>query len=304
MNWRDYEIYITRHFQRLFPGASVLHDVKRVGVISKIERQIDILVQGKIAGFDLTIVIDCKYFGKKVDVKDVDEFVGYLQDLRASKGVLITNSGYTDAAYNRAQNDTRDIELRIIELEHLERYQAFMAIPYFGAHGAIVSAPDGWIVDASPPHPQLVAFYPHGLSQQEAFRFDGYIYLSYSNKNGERSSLEHLLQTQERNIRAHYQSPRFEHETIHVRDDCSCRLRHLEADEIPSTVESTLFLDFPDVTIFLNLLAPKLKHPDYLKKLLWIAEKLIKLAVLYDALEKPLALWSKLDTEQDQRFED
>ena len=38
VNWKDYEIYITRHFQRMFPSASIRHDVKRLGIVSKIER--------------------------------------------------------------------------------------------------------------------------------------------------------------------------------------------------------------------------------------------------------------------------
>ena len=291
MTWRDYEVYITRHFQRLFPGASVRHDVNRLGVLSKVERQIDVLIEGKVAGFDLTIVIDCKYFGKKVDVKDVDEFLGYLHDLRASKGILITTNGYTQAAYNRAMNDTRDVELRIIEFKDLEQYQGFMAIPYFGAHGAVVSAPDGWVVDASPPEPQLAAFYPMGLSRGEAFHTEGYIYFSYSKKDVKWPSLEHLLKTQEQDIRAHYKNPRFAHEPVQLRDDSVCRVRHLEANEIPNTIESTLFLDFPDVILYLNLLAPGSKHSEYLKKLYWIAEKLIKVNVLYNTATKPLALW-------------
>lgn len=291
MNWRDYEVYITRHFQRLFPGASVRHDVKRLGILSKVERQIDVLIEGNVAGFELTIVIDCKYFGKKVDVKDVDEFLGYLHDLRASKGILITNNGYTDAAYNRAMNDTRDVELRIIEFKDLERYQAFMAIPYFGAHGAVVSAPDGWVVDSTPPKPQLAAFYPMGLSLGEAFHSEGYIYLAYSKKDAKWPNLEHLLETQEQGIRSHYKHPRFAHEPIQLRDDCVCRVRHLEAEEIPNTIESTLFLDFPEVIIYLNLLAPRSKHSEYLKKLYWIAEKLIKVVVVYNAATKPLAFW-------------
>lgn len=292
MNWRDYEVYITRHFQRLFPGASVRHDVKRLGVLSKVERQIDVLIEGNVAGFQLTIVIDCKYFGKKVDVKDVDEFLGYLHDLRASKGILITNNGYTDAAYSRAMNDTRDVELRIIEFKNLDRYQGFMAIPYFGAHGAVVSAPDGWVVDSTPPKPQLAAFYPMGLSRGEAFHSEGYIYLSYSKKDAKWPNLEHLLETQEQGIRTHYKNPRFAHEPIQLRDDCVCRVRYLEADEIPSTIESTLFLDFPEVIIYLNLLAPRSKHSEYLKKLYWIAEKLIKVVVVYNAATKPLAFWN------------
>lgn len=291
MDWRDYEIYITRHFQRLFPGASIRHDVRRLGMLSKVERQIDILIEGNVAGFDLTIVIDCKYFGKNVDVKDVDEFLGYLHDLRASKGILITNNGYSPAAHNRAMNDTRDVELRIIEFKDLEQYQGFLAIPYFGAHGAVVSAPEGWVVDASPPRPQLAAFYPMGLSRSEAFPSEGYIYFSYSKKDAKWPNLDHLLGTQEQGIRTHYKNPRFAHEPIQLRDDCICRVRHLEADEIPNTVESTLFLDFPEVIIYLNLLAPRTRHSEYLKKLYWIAEKLIKVNVFYDAAKKPLAFW-------------
>lgn len=291
MDWRDYEVYITRHFQALFPDASVQHNVKRLGVISKVERQIDVLIEGKVAGFDLTIVVDCKYFGKKVDVKDVDEFLGYLHDLRASKGILITNNGYSPAAHNRAINDTRDVELRIIEFKDLERFQGFMAIPYFGAHGAVVSAPEGWVVDSTPPKPQLAAFYPMGLSREEAIRTDGYIYFAYSKKDAKWPDLAHLMETQAEGIRSHYRNPRFDHEPIQLRDDCPCRIRHLETEDNPNTIESTLFLDFSDVVIYLVLLAPRAKHSEYLKKLRWVAEKLIKVTVLYDTTTKPLAFW-------------
>jgi len=291
MNWRDYEVYITRHFQHLFPDASVRHDVRRLGLLSKVERQIDILIEGNIAGFDLTIVIDCKYFGKKVDVKDVDEFLGYLHDLRASKGILITNNGYTPAAHNRAMNDTRDVELRIIEFKDLEQYQGFVAIPYFGKHGAVVSAPEGWIADSAPPKPQLAAFYPMGLSRAEAFHTEGYIYLSYNMKDARRPYLKDILEMQEQGIIAHHKNPRFAYENINLRDDCACQVRHLEAAGYPTTLESTLLLDFPEVVIILNLLAPKSKHAEYLKKLYWIAEKLIKVSVVYNAATKPLVFW-------------
>jgi len=116
MNWKDYEIYITKHFQSLFPETSIKHDIRREGLMSKTKRQIDILIEGKIAGFDLKVIVDCKYFNKKVDVKAVESFLSFLQDLKASKGILITNNGYTDAAYNRATYDSQDIELRIMVL--------------------------------------------------------------------------------------------------------------------------------------------------------------------------------------------
>jgi len=301
VNWKDYEIYITRHFQKLFPGASIQHDVRRLGLISKTERQIDILIEGRIAGFALTIVVDCKYFGKKVDVKEVDSFLGYLHDLKASKGILITNQGYTEAAYNRAMYDTRDVELRIIDFNDLEKYQGFLAIPYFGAHGAIVPAPDGWIIDSKPQihkfHKKakpgiIAALYPAGLSEMEAFHREGYIYFSYSHKDKKWPNLDHLLAIQEANIKAHYKNPRIKYEEINLRDDCRARVRHLEAEEMRDTIESTLFLDFPKVIIYINLLAPSSKHTDYLKKLYWIGEKFIKVNVLYDTSKRPIRVWT------------
>jgi hypothetical protein len=290
VNWRDYEIFITRHFQRLFPGASVHHDVRKLGIISKIERQIDILIEGQIAGFSLTIVVDCKYFGKKVDVKDVDEFLGYLQDLRASKGVIVTNHGYTDAAYNRATYDTRDVEIRIIPLGELERYQSFIAIPYLGGRGAVVSAPDGWVVDANPGPKQLAAMYPLGTSRGEAFHNDGYIYVSASVKDASWPDLKHLLDVQDNNVRAHNTSPRIEYAPITLRDDCATLLRHVERADVPGTIESTVFLDYNDITFFLVLLAPSVKHADYLKKLIWVAEKLVRVSVIFDPSGRPISI--------------
>jgi hypothetical protein len=302
VNWKDYEIYITRHFQKLFPGATIQHDVRRLGLISKTERQIDILIEGQIAGFALTIVVDCKYFGKKVDVKEVDSFLGYLHDLKASKGILITNHGYTDAAYNRAMYDTRDVELRIIDFKDLEKYQGFLAFPYSGAHGAVVPAPDGWVIDSKTQIKQfhkkaspgiIAALYPAGLSEKEAFlKGEGYIYFSYSHKDKKWPDLNHLVTYQENSIKAHYKNPRIAYEEVNLRDDCRMRVRHLEAAEIPNTIESTLFLEFPKVIIFINLLAPISKHTDYLKKLYWIGEKLIKVNVIYDTSKRPIRAWT------------
>ena len=121
MNWREYEIYIARHLKRAFPSAHIEHDVRVPGIISKTNRQIDILIRQVVAGFEVRIVVDCKFFSSKIDVKEVDSFVGFLSDVRASKGILITNAGYTDAACNRATFDTRDIELRILNFKDLEK---------------------------------------------------------------------------------------------------------------------------------------------------------------------------------------
>src|SRR6266487_624794 len=289
MNWRDYEVYITKNLQRAFPGSSIVHDARLPGIVSKTDRQIDILITDKVVGFEVKIVVDCKYFSTKIDVTEVDAFVGFLSDVRASKGIMITKTGYTDAAYNRATYDTRDIELRILNLNDLEKFQGFLAIPYSGKHGAVVSAPEGWVIDSRGEKGKfLCSMYPAGLSADEAFHTDGFIYLTFSKKDAEWPDLLALIAKQETQIRKSYRLPRIDLLDSIQRDDCVVLLRVLEAEEFAGTLDYTLFLDYPEVVIFLTLLTPASKADAYRRKLEWVGEKLKKLTVLYDPQERPM----------------
>ncbi len=288
MDWKEYEIYITKHFQRLFPQTSIQHNVRREGLMSKVKRQIDILIEGKVAGFDLKIIVDCKYFNKKVDVKEVESFLSFLKDLKASKGILITNNGYSKAAYNRATYDSQDIELRIINFDDLEKFQGFIAIPYSKSESAIVTSPTGWVVDASPQGQYVASFYPAGLSQEEAFHTEGFIYLTFSHKDKNWPDLPDLLNKQSLNIKKHYQHPKVEYIETIEREDCSLTMRVIDTMEMGNTIEYTIFLDYPNVIIYLSLLTNREKENQYLKKLEWIAQKLIKGNVIFDKNENPI----------------
>jgi len=289
MDWRDYELYITKNLQRAFPRSSIVHDARLPGIVSKTERQIDILITQQVAGFDVAIVVDCKYFSTKIDVKEVDAFVGFLSDVRASKGILITNTGYTQAAHNRATYDTRDIELRILNFGDLEDFQSSFAIPYSGKHGAVVSAPEGWIIDARPVNGKyLCSMYPAGLSREEAFKGEGFIYVTFSKKDQRWPNLPDLIAKQEEAIRRSYRRPRIEYLDSIRREDCVVLLRVVEAEEVVGTLDYTLFLDYPEVVIFLTLLTPVNKSDAYRRKLEWVGEKLKKLNVLYDLNEGPI----------------
>lgn len=292
MSWKEYEIYITRHFKKLFPNASITHNVKRPGIISKTQRQIDILIEETVARFKLSIIVDCKYFNKKVDVKDVESFLSFLLDLKASKGVMITNKGYTQAAQNRATNDTQDVELRIIDFKDLDKFQSFAAIPISGSHCAIVSAPDGWVIDANPQGPYLASIYPAGMSQEEAFHNDGFIYLIFSHKDTKMPDLNSLIAYQDREARQRYRAPKFEFMQGIERKDCSTRMRILTSDSFPNTVDCTMFMDFPETVLFATLLSPKIKLDAYQRKLEWVCRKLLKGKVIHDATGKPASIIS------------
>ena len=288
MSWKDYELYITRHFQRLFPDASISHNVKRVGVVSQTKRQIDILIEQSIAGVTLTIIVDCKLFNKKVTINHVESFLSFLRDVKASKGILITNVGYTKGASKRAKYDTQDIELRIIDFRDLEQYQAFIAVPYSGSHCAIVSTPDGWIVDGTQvSNVSCATFYPVGLSLDEALHTKEFIYLVFSHKDKNWPNLPHLLEVHKNNSYLHYRNPKIEYLDGVYRSDCVSLWRVIDAVEMGDTIEHTVFLDFPTVVIFLTLSTPRSKESEYTQKLRWICEKLIKGNIIVNEKGEP-----------------
>ena len=288
MKWKEYEIYITRHFQKQFPKTTIQHDVFREGLISKTKRQIDILIEGQVAGFNLRIIVDCKYFNKKVGVKEVESFLSFLQDLKASKGILITNIGYTEAANNRATYDSQDIELRIIDFKDLDKFQGFMAIPYSKSECAIVTSPNGWVVDAAPQGRYVASFYPAGMSQEEALCTKRLIYLVFSHKNKEWPDLKFLLDRQNEGVKSHFYNPKIEYLNTIEREDCKVTLRVIESVTMGEIVDYTIFLDYPNVIIFMTLLANHSVEKQHLKKLEWIAKKLIKGNVILDKNGKPM----------------
>jgi Restriction endonuclease len=298
MKWKDYEIYIARHFQKLFPDASIQHNISCPGLISKTPRQIDILIEQQISGFDIRIIVDCKYFNKKVDVKVVESFLSFLQDLKASKGVLITNKGYSTAAKNRATYDTQDIDLRIIDFKDLDDFQTFLAIPYQNSHCAIVSSPPGWVIDSRTiPGRFLASLYPAGLAIREGFHIEGFMYINFFDKGLNISTvtdqglniltLDDLLNYQNEKLAQQYTGLKLEYISTIEREDCICKLRVVDSEQMQdcNTLEYTLFMDYKDVVIVIVLLAPLRKSKDYLKKLEWIGLKLIKGIMLYDVSE-------------------
>ena len=84
-------------------------------------RQVDILVTSTIIGKPFTAVVECKCFNKNVDVKTVDSFVGFVDDVKANLGIIVTNVGFTAAAKNRATQ--RDIKLDIVKFTELDKYE-------------------------------------------------------------------------------------------------------------------------------------------------------------------------------------
>lgn len=120
MDWRQYETQIYEKLKSEFPGINVLFNQKVFGHQSKVERQVDVLATGSILGHDIKIAVECKCYSKNIDVKIVDGFIGFLEDIKANLGIIITNQGFSPAAKNRA--DAKDIRLEILSFEEFEEF--------------------------------------------------------------------------------------------------------------------------------------------------------------------------------------
>jgi hypothetical protein len=115
--WRDYEDHI---YERLSEWAgdqaTVEFDQSIGGRYSRVDRQVDVLISGRFANVttrDITAAVDCKYYTRNIDVKKVDEFIGFVDDVHTDLGILITNEGYSAGAQNPAEG-ARGVELQAI----------------------------------------------------------------------------------------------------------------------------------------------------------------------------------------------
>ncbi|HTF05610.1 MAG TPA: restriction endonuclease [Bacteroidia bacterium] len=170
MDWKTYEIEIFESFKSIYPDAIITKDARIEGRYSKTSRQIDVLIETKIAGVPIRIIVDGKHYKKKIDVKHVETFISMAEDVEADQGILITPIGYSKAARNRAYYGPKHIEVDVLNYEELKQFQGVGAMPYSGKHGVLIPAPFGWIVDGTRRPIGLATLYQRGLTLQAAMK--------------------------------------------------------------------------------------------------------------------------------------
>jgi hypothetical protein len=188
-NWRAYEAYVHGSLSESHPHVKFSTGITKKGRFSGRSRQIDILAETQIP-----MAIECKYFARKVDVKDVEAFLGMLDDLEIPSGLLITGKGFTKAAQQRAQNDPRALSLEIISPERLSQYQ-FLSGPliYKEGLGVCFCLPFGWLADTQLTNVEggaLVVMYPLGRSLAGAMKSSSILYANIMDKVSEPDNLK------------------------------------------------------------------------------------------------------------------
>jgi hypothetical protein len=101
-SWRTYEAKVYQEFVRLYPQYEIAFDQRLMGRYSKVKRQADVLVRATVAGNELLGIFDCKHFNQNVDVRTIDSIVGFMDDVGASFGGVVSCRGFSIGARNRA----------------------------------------------------------------------------------------------------------------------------------------------------------------------------------------------------------
>lgn len=287
MDWKGYEKEIYEHFKSQYPDAEITLDARKIGLYSKVKRQLDILIEQYVAGNRLSIVIDGKYFNKKVDVKDVESFIGMLEDIEAHKGLLISKVGFTEAAFNRAHFSPSEIELDILNFEELQAFQSHGAIPYAGENGALLPAPFGWIIDGHTTPAWTATIYQQGLSLDQAMSNNEFMYVQFWDRKKDGHNLEDLFKIQEKTFRVADPDAKIEYTPTIKRKDAKTALRVAYIKNYPSA-EYTGFVEFPDFIFFCVMFSPENRKRKNIRKLENILETVRPIKISYQKANKPM----------------
>jgi tetratricopeptide (TPR) repeat protein len=257
MSWRKYEKEILKYFQETYPETNILFNQKIQGKYSKVSRQIDILIEGEIAGYQIMIAVDCKYFTKNIDVKHVESFCSMVEDVEAHQGVLITQKGFSKAAINRAHYGNQKVELDIINFDELKEFQSFAAFPYIDHFSVIVPAPFGWVLDLVDKINSFASLHQRGLTLKEAQKRNEWMYMQFWVKEGTDANIESLIEIQNKNILQIDSKSKFAYNNIVKRTDgYPTKIRIAEIPSYPA-IEVTGFIEFEKHIFFIVLFSPK-----------------------------------------------
>jgi len=280
MDWRKYEKEIYNSLIKTYPNTDIIFNTQIKGRYSKQNRQIDILVEGRIAGSRFRLIIDGKYYNTNLDIKDVEAFISMVDDVEADKGLLITSKGYSKAAINRAYYGHNRIELDILNFDELLNLQGFGGIMYSGKYGALVPAPFGWIIDATQRGFAIATSYQRGKDFEIAQKYKEWMYFNICEyKETDCASLDHLLELHENDTKTSTLKVTFEYSPLKIRSDgANIILRTILREEY-EIEEYTGLIDFKTHCFFCVLFTPKELKEKNIKKLEYIIENLIPMNV-------------------------
>lgn len=103
-DWQKLEEIIAVIQTDLAPGAVVRHDHKVTGKSGR-RRQLDVTISQRISTIPVFIVFECKRYARRVGIEKVEAFATKLRDVRASCGVMVSQTGFDEGAQAMAAQE-------------------------------------------------------------------------------------------------------------------------------------------------------------------------------------------------------
>ncbi|CAN5433098.1 hypothetical protein BH10ACI1_BH10ACI1_20160 [soil metagenome] len=202
------------------------------------------------------------------------------EDVEAVQAILITSKGYSQAAINRAHYDPKDIELDILNFEELKQFQGFGGSILFGWHGAVIPAPFGWVIDGTRRENSLATLYQRGKTFEESIQYGEFIYVNISAYDEEIKNLDDLLEFHKKDTLFFHPTATFEYfDNVERTDESQTLIRKILRKET-HLEEYTGFVSFEKFCVFCVLFTPKELSSKNLRKLEYILERMIPIAVM------------------------
>lgn len=197
MNDKEYESSVAKYLVKKNPEFLVRYNQKREGILSKRNRQIDTLLINE----KKEIVIECKFYNKKIDLKIIESFIGFLEDVNIREGILITNIGVTKSVPNRLANS--DIKFHILSENELSNFRLAGLFPIEGNLGAILMEPNGWIYSGNvEKFRSPCVFIPIGSAIENILKEGNFLYLNLIENN---IDIDEMIKNEKNIINTNYQ---------------------------------------------------------------------------------------------------
>lgn len=253
--WQDYEEQVFHLLKAHLPHARLRKNVKIRGRYSGRKRQVDVLISEPGPDGRIRTAVDAKYFGRKVTVPAVDGLAGFVEDIGADAGMLVTARGYSKAALRRAYYGPADLELDVLNFSELKRLQGFGAVPYAADLGLLIRAPLGWVVDATREKGWLALLYQRGLDAAEAGRKREFIYINCWDRRLDSLSMGELDELQVETLRSTGPVD-IQYVESTGSSESPSRLRVADVDAY-GCLEVTGFVEREEAIFFATLLTPR-----------------------------------------------
>jgi hypothetical protein len=175
MDDQEYETSVAKYLVDNNPEYRVKYNQRIRGLISGTLRQVDVLLEKR--DDSSRIVVECKYYNRKLTIKLVESFIGFLEDVGLSDGIIVTNIGVSKPAAKRVALSA--IRIRVLSEDDLKGYKIAGLMPWQDNRMALLAEPNGWLFHENvSPFRACCLLTPIGSTLQESMAEGSLLYMN------------------------------------------------------------------------------------------------------------------------------